>query len=271
MPLLPISMTTAAYDYRIANELDFANFPALARLKIFNYIPYIFDLEVNMEAPDAEAEIASGFTHRLDGTTTAVKLDIVSASADDAAAGTGARTVGIFGISATAAAGTFSYFEETVTLAGATPVTTARYYKRVITMRVLTAGSGGVAAGAITLSETGGTTNTYATIAISTITAVSTRFYAMTGKFVSVGAFELSYSAGTAAKNATARISFSDSVLTDAAAGNNTVINSGTPFKGFYLNKVLTGDNTKYITVFHDSIDSDNNVTVSYHIVYFIW
>jgi len=67
-----------------------------------------------------------------------------SSSTNDAAAGTGARTVHILGIN-----GTGGYVEETVTLNGQTAVNTVNSYDAIERMTVMTAGSGGVNAGTI--------------------------------------------------------------------------------------------------------------------------
>ena len=71
-------------------------------------------------------------------------MKISSSSADDTAAGTGARTVRILGIN-----GTGGYAEEIVTLNGQTAVNTVNTYDSVETMTVLTAGSDGGNAGTI--------------------------------------------------------------------------------------------------------------------------
>ena len=77
----------------------------------------------------------------------AAGLEIVSASANDAAAGTGLRTVRIDYLD-----GNFAERSETVTLNGTGVVaTTATNIFRVNRMKALTAGSGGVAAGIISL------------------------------------------------------------------------------------------------------------------------
>lgn len=71
-------------------------------------------------------------------------MKISSSSTDDAAAGTGARTLYILGIN-----GTGGYTEEIVTLDGQTAVNTVNSYDAIERMTVLTAGSGGVNAGTI--------------------------------------------------------------------------------------------------------------------------
>lgn len=82
--------------------------------------------------------------------STAVKLEALSASASDTAAGTGARTVMVQGLDAN-----FNSISETVTMNGVTPVTTVNNYIRVNGFNLLTAGSGNTNAGDITLRVSG--------------------------------------------------------------------------------------------------------------------
>ena len=83
----------------------------------------------------------------------ASQLEVVSTSASDAAAGTGARTVLIQGLDAN-----WLPISETVTLNGTTPVTTVNSYLRVNLMTTTSAGSGGQNAGDLTLRVAGGGT-----------------------------------------------------------------------------------------------------------------
>lgn len=78
-------------------------------------------------------------------------LEVVSTSADDNAAGTGARTVQVIGLDAN-----YLEVEETVLLNGLTTVVTAQLYLRVNGFRVVTAGSGGAVAGELTLQASPG-------------------------------------------------------------------------------------------------------------------
>lgn len=82
--------------------------------------------------------------------SSATKLEILSASANDTAAGTGARTFMIAGLDAN-----FNSISETITMNGVTPVQTANNYLRINGLNLLTAGSGGVNAGDVTLRVTG--------------------------------------------------------------------------------------------------------------------
>ena len=71
-------------------------------------------------------------------------MKISSSDAHDPAAGTGARTVTIYGLD-----GSYNQISETVSLSGQTAVNTTNSYLRVFHLLVNTAGSGGAAAGTI--------------------------------------------------------------------------------------------------------------------------
>lgn len=88
--------------------------------------------------------------------TTARVHAVVSGSANDTSAGTGARTVKVYGLTAWTALET----SETITMAGATPVNTVNSYVIIHKMVVLTTGSGGTNAGAITATAATDTTVT---------------------------------------------------------------------------------------------------------------
>lgn len=81
----------------------------------------------------------------------AAVIAVVSDSANDAAAGTGARTVTIEGLDAN-----WAEIEETVTLDGVTPVNTVAQFLRVNSAYVATAGSGAANAGTISATISGG-------------------------------------------------------------------------------------------------------------------
>jgi hypothetical protein len=77
-------------------------------------------------------------------------LEVLSSSANDTAAGTGARTFTINGLD-----GNFNPVSEVVTLNGVTPVQTVKSYLRVNSFAIASAGSGNVNAGDVTLRVTG--------------------------------------------------------------------------------------------------------------------
>ena len=76
--------------------------------------------------------------------TSATQMTVSSSSADDTAAGTGARTINIEGLDAD-----YNEVSEYIILNGQTPVTTVNSYLRINRGIVLTAGSGGKNAGII--------------------------------------------------------------------------------------------------------------------------
>jgi hypothetical protein len=78
-------------------------------------------------------------------------LEVLSSSASDTAAGTGARTVLISGLNAS-----YATITETVTLNGTTPVSTVNQYLRVNVFTTTTSGSGETNAGDITLRVVSG-------------------------------------------------------------------------------------------------------------------
>lgn len=80
----------------------------------------------------------------------ATKMEALSASANDTAAGTGARTFTISGLDTN-----FNPLNETLTLNGVTPVQTVGSYTRINSFMIATAGSGNVNAGDVTLRVAG--------------------------------------------------------------------------------------------------------------------
>ncbi len=83
--------------------------------------------------------------------TAACTSNFASSSASDTAAGTGARTLTIYGID-----GSYADVSETLTLNGTSNVATANSYWHIYRALVATAGSGGTAVGTITGTATGG-------------------------------------------------------------------------------------------------------------------
>jgi hypothetical protein len=95
--------------------------------------------------------------------TAATVLKVSSASTDDTSAGTGARTVQLYGLD-----GDYNEINELVTLNGQTPVNTTQSFLRINRMIVRSAGSGGVNAGVIYAGTgtvtTGVPANVYASV-----------------------------------------------------------------------------------------------------------
>jgi len=88
-----------------------------------------------------EETIVDGIDGWLPPTTTST-LSVVSASANDTIAGSGARTIFIAGLD-----GSYNTSTETINLAGLTPVVTTKVFSRVNVMLVATAGNATLIAG----------------------------------------------------------------------------------------------------------------------------
>lgn len=125
----------------------------------------LFKFGVNGDVgTSVETVWAQGGTYVYPAAATVMKIS--SSSADDASAGTGARSIAIFGLDAN-----YNEISESVLLDGQTAVNTGNSYLRISRMYVTTAGSGATAAGTIyagTGSVTSGVPATvYGVIALS--------------------------------------------------------------------------------------------------------
>ena len=206
-------------------------------------------------------------------------MDVVSDSGDDkgtATAGTGARTVGLLGISSPTVDGIFTIFQEPITLAGATPVETKRYYKRVINIKVLTAGSGGKAAGIIEVHEKDGTTKDYATIAANGLSSISARFYIPTGFSACICFFEANVINGTGAAVADvdAGTTFfpliEDSLLTKEVVHGYTLLPGRVQEIPAHWEDII-GNNDRYISLSHITVNTGKNKDTHYDIKILVW
>lgn len=234
----------------------------------------LLDLYVRKEDPDAVAELATGYTDEFDGTAIPAVVDVISTSADDdgSPAGTGCRTLTLFGIDEND-----GYIEETITMNGVTAVATTTKWKRLIAMWGVTFGSGLKCAGTITCHEHGAATETYMTIATNGIHTLSTRFYI--------------------AANYKAAIIYTAALVEQATGAAAAVLTSGTKFYPVYSNAKYTEEsNTIYtvlpiqayelhpfpriftgatggtkLTWMHQTINTGANSTTSYHIALALW
>lgn len=82
--------------------------------------------------------------------TSAAQRYVSSSSADDTAAGTGVRSIRIFGLDAN-----YNEITEDITLTGQTQKITANSYLRIYRAYAITAGSGGTAAGIVYIADSG--------------------------------------------------------------------------------------------------------------------
>lgn len=128
--------------------------------------------------------------------TTARTHNIASSSANDTSAGTGARTVKIYGLSSA-----YALQSETITMNGTSNVATASSYTFIYKMEVLTAGSGGLNAGNITATaQTDSTVSSYMPIGYN---ASADAFYMIPAGYTAyIDSFKAGISNTTASQSA---------------------------------------------------------------------
>lgn len=136
-----MSSLTGLPDYLV--QIGFNVVPGLTRVTGLGYAPSI---------TAAPADIWPGAA-TYPWMTGATSLEMISSSANDAAAGTGTRTVLVSGLDINYVAVT-----ETVMLNGTTAVALLNQYFRINSLIQMSAGSGKINAGTITLRDAGGGT-----------------------------------------------------------------------------------------------------------------
>ena len=139
--------------------------------------------------------IAHGVTGAYTGfnATGAETVSIVSGDANDTSAGTGARTIILYGLDTN-----LLEISETVTLNGLTPVVSTLLYKRLDRVKVVTAGSTGHNVGDITINQS---TTTAVVFAVIPATYNSTMIAAITVPSNKTG-YLISQTASIASKTA---------------------------------------------------------------------
>lgn len=116
------------------------------------------------------------------------KLNVVSSSGNDAAAGTGAKTITIYGLDSA-----FQEVVETISLNGLVTVTTSKFFYRINFVEVATAGAGAANAGNITITgATSGLTLGYILAGVNTsraaiLTVPLGQYWNLTGLSASIG------------------------------------------------------------------------------------
>lgn len=262
-----------AYEYPFVKEL--LNDPSVHSNNV-----YVLEKYIRQPSPATIVELRESYTDLLAGTTTAVKLDVVSSDAkDDASAGDGCRTIALVGFSsADATPANAIPYVETIEMAGATPVTTSRYYVRNPNIVGLTFGSENDPAGTITVSEVGGAVKCYATLAAGSIGSVNARTYILNGWYAKVVEFKGQFiqtadaSTGQAADGANV-YPLNENIT--VVAGNGNIANIMGPgqfdLKNLFDGKI-TGSDTKYISWAHQSVDTDlTDDPIQYKIAIILW
>lgn len=271
---------TGWFDFRrTPSAADLARFPIIKELLRQQYYPVVYEVWLNQEAPDAEAEIMVDFTGVFDGSGTAAVLYYDSSSANDAAAGVGIRTIRIFGVDE---AGTD--FQDVIdSMDGTTGTATAEKWTRLNNFKGVTAGANGDAEGTITLQDDAGGTTKHATIAAGNIGAVSARFYFPYGwnafmAGVEANAYKASHATegfGDSGDTTISGLLFRPIWTDNTGIANDdiayypvTPIESPVMIRDLTPHIAQTEDEECYITLQHVAKEDDNNYTGFYKIWY---
>ena len=167
------------WDLRSPNYIDRALMDPLLRfieargvknLKIIEY-------ELFQESPDAKGEIRVDYTDAFDGVATPVAVDIISTDANDDAGDNGATAYDLLGIDEND-----DYVVERIAANGQTKAPSTTLWKRLLQLKVATAGSSKKAEGTVTVHEKDGIVKTYMTIAANGLSTISARLYIPDGK-----------------------------------------------------------------------------------------
>ena len=144
-------------------------------------------------------------------TGAAETVEVFSASGNDTSAGTGARTVQLFGLDAD-----YNEQTETITMNGTTPVTSSLTYWRLARARVLTVGSGQTNAGEITIRHTTTTANVFAVMPAAKGQTAILAFTVPAGKKALFSQIQMVVEGGS---NSGAEMSFEFKIRDNSSAG----------------------------------------------------
>ena len=232
----------------------------------------IIEQQLYQESPDAKGEIRVNYTDEFDGVATPAIVDIISSSGQDAAAGTGATSLSLLGIDEND-----DYVVETVIPTGAVGASTTTLWKRLLQLKVLTAGTGKKAAGNITVHENGGAVNTYMTIAANGLSTISARLYIPDGKYTMIG-FLMGNSIFTTAAAAVDIDAgsnlypvFADELLTREILHKYTVIpgRNLSQIPAHFEPRLGSGDN--YLTFQHEALNTGKNKDFHIDVLFITW
>lgn len=261
-------------DLREPNVIDFSDEklgPFLQKLKKALYRPYIWEFWMQQEAPDTTlTEIYVNFTDEFNGETTPIVLYIIGTDAQDKAAGTGAQKVTIFGIDSN---GDPASEEVTMHATAATQIASTTLWKRFIGAMVTAAGSGGVNADTIQITDTG-QAHVYGTIAAGECCTIGTRVYVPASYSAFIAKLE---AACKVAPHATAEVVYGTGAVVAPFHKKSTVTDLVpiqywvNPDKGLEdLNipiNIVAGANTYYLTIKHAAKAADANDVGIYHML----
>lgn len=265
------------WDYRAEpNASDFAHYPILKELIRLGYVPKIIELNIQQEAPDAEAEIIVDYTVIFDGTATAKVAYYDSSDVKDTSAGVGTKTIKVL---STNEAGN-DYQEITDDMVGQTGTATAEKHQRLIAVKGMTAGAEGDTAGTLTIQDDAGGTNKHMTIAAANMSSISARIYMPDGW---KGLMYYIHASKPEVADATAEIildtGFIFKPFWDDASGvdiddvlSYTVSSSVGAVEVYNATPIIaSADGAAYITLKHVTKEADLNALALYKIIYVVW
>ena len=195
----------------------------------------VFQFGINSSVPAAASPATIwGLSTTYAFPAAATVMKVSSGSANDAAAGTGARTVLITGLNAS-----YVVISETVILNGQTAVNTTNSYLRINSMEVLTDGSGATAAGIIYIGTgtvtTGVPANVYGLISVGYNTSTQAVYTVPAGytAYVSSYTFTSAYASATPVSCSGFFVTYTGSIPVIEASAR---MNSGNAFDRHFDN-----------------------------------
>lgn len=267
-------MAAGSWDFRSPTYEDrFNMYPLLDIIQArgVKKLTVVF-YELLEESADALAEYRVNYTNEFDGVATPAVVDIISTDANDDAGDAGATAYDLFGIDANN-----DYVVERIAANGQAAATSTTLWKRLLQLKVATAGASKKAEGTVTVHENGGAVNTYMTIAANGLSTISARLYLASGWSGMIG-FIMANSIFTTAAAAV-----------DIDAGSNLhpiyadedltreIIHKYTIIPGRNLSPILphweirTGTGDNYFTLSHQALNTGKNKDLHVDVAYLLW
>ena len=265
------------WDYREEpNASDFAHYPIIKELIRLGYVPKILELNIQQEAPDAEAEIMVNYTAIFDGTATAAVVFYDSTDAKDTSAGVGTRTIKILSVNELG-----NDYQEIIDLmVGLTGTATAEKHQRLIAVKGMSAGTEADTAGTLTIQDDAGGTNKHMTIAAADMSSISARLYlpdGWVGLMYYIKASKPEVADATAAIVADTGFIFKpiwddgSGVAIDGALSYSVSSSSGAVELYNVTPIIASALGQAYISLNHVSKEADLNSLALYKIIYVMW
>jgi hypothetical protein len=245
---------------------------------------WIADIQIQMEAPDAEALMQSGCINIFDGTTTEDEVDVKSADVKDngTTPGVGLRSVTGWGFDENDKFITPKQASATWLTNGTGAVSSTEKWKRINGVRQATVGAEGDPAGAVTIHEDAGVTETYYTIAAGTLASISSKIFVPTGynaiigdlysQIIDVNHADIDH-LGDDGYILRPVYDDEDSLFEWKTTSLQTIAVHGylPHWYGNTFPQVLDGGDDAYIGLYHATKANDRNITGYHRIRYIIW